>query len=49
MMFRISLGSAQRSAAGRGILAKMKGPFPASNPAIPSALARSRWSFARVP
>lgn len=48
-MFRMSPGSAPHSAAGRGILAKMKGPFPASIPTIPLALAKSRCSLAGVP
>lgn len=45
-IFKISPGFAQHPAVGRRIPAKKKGRFPASKPTIPSALARSRWSFA---
>lgn len=43
---KISPGFAQHPAAGRRILAKKTGRFPASEPSVPSALARSRWGFA---
>lgn len=33
-MFRIIWGSAEHSAAGRGILAKMKGPFSPAQPSL---------------